>query len=133
MLLSPYGFHGDHYMSNFVQDLRQTLRTLKNSPGYVIVAVLAIGFGIAVNSTVFTVLNAIALRPLPVPAANDVVSIYQVVNGWRQRNVHGDSTYFSFPEYVSYRDESSSFAGLVAYAQAQLTLGGTDARQLSGD
>jgi putative ABC transport system permease protein len=120
-------------VSNFGQDLRHTVRVLRKSPGYVIVAVLAIGFGVAVNSTVFTLLNAVALRGLPVHDSGDVVSVYQTVRGWRQRNVHGDSTYFSYPEYLSYRDQSSSFSGLAAYAQAELTLGGSEARVLSGD
>jgi predicted permease len=121
------------HVSNFGQDLRHTVRVLRKSPGYVMVAVLAIGFGVAVNSTVFTLLNAIALRGLPVHEAGDVVSIYQMVQGWRQRNVHGDSTYFSYPEYRTYRDQSTSFSGLAAYAPAELTLGGSDARVVSGD
>jgi macrolide transport system ATP-binding/permease protein len=114
-------------------DLRYTLRTLRKSPGFVIVAVLAVAFGIGVNSAIFTLVNAIALRPLPVKDSSNVVTVYQIVRG-AQRNIsRGDSSYFSYPDYTSYRDQNNVFSGLAAYAQVSLTLGGPGARHLSGD
>src|ERR1051326_1933887 len=120
-------------MTNVLLDLRQSLRMLAKSPGFVVVAVLALGFGIAVNSAVFTLLNAIALRPLPVRDSGSVVTMYQTMQGRRERNVHGDPSLFSLPEYTAFRDQNNVFTGLAAYANAQLTLGGSEARQLSGD
>jgi predicted permease len=120
-------------MINIFLDLRQSLRMLLKSPGFVIVAVLALGFGIAINSAVFTLLNAIALRPLPVHDSGSVVTMYQSMQGLRERNVHGDQSLFSLPEYMAFRDQNNVFTGLAAYANAQLTLGGSEARQLSGD
>jgi predicted permease len=120
-------------MTNILLDLRQSLRMLLKSPGFVVVAVLALGFGIAINSSVFTLLNAIALRPLPVHDSGSVVTIYQSMQGLRERNVRGDQSLFSLQEYTAFRDQNDVFTGLAAYSNAPLTLGGSKARQLSGD
>ena len=114
-------------------DLRYSLRTLRRSPAFAIVAILAVAFGIGVNSAIFTLLNAITLRPLPVKDSGRVVTVFQVMSGVPRRLVHGDSSFFSYPEYAAYRDQNSVFAGLTAYAHADLSFGGAGARTLSGD
>ncbi len=119
-------------MSVFLQDLRYSLRLFRQSPGFALVAVLALAFGIGVNSAIFTLLNAIALRPLPVYKAGEVVTVYQVMQGLRTRNVHGSRTYFSYPEYAAYRDQNHVFTGLAAHASTHLALGGAGARRLTG-
>src|SRR5262245_6202338 len=120
-------------MSNVIRDLHYNVRVLRKSPGFVVVAVLAIAFGTGVNAAVFTLLNAIALRPLPVRNSGEVVTIYQSVREWGQRNVHGDDSFFSYPEYVAYRDATTAFSGLAVYASASLTLGGREPREINGD
>ena len=84
----------------------------RKSPGFALVAVLALAFGIGVNSAIFTLLNAIALRPLPVYNPGEVVTVYQMMQGLRDRNVHGSRAYLSYPEYTAYRDQSHVFTGL---------------------
>ena len=106
-------------MSVFLQDLRYSLRLFRQSPGFALVAVLALAFGIGVNSAIFTLLNAIALRPLPVYKAGEVVTVYQVMQGLRSRNVHGSRTYFSYTEYAAYRDQNHVFTGLAAHSSTQ--------------
>ena len=76
-------------MHVFLQDLRYSLRLFRKSPGFAFVAVLALAFGIGMNTAIFTLLNAIALRPVPVRDSGDVVTVYQTIKGNRQRNVHG--------------------------------------------
>src|SRR5215469_5328010 len=88
------------FMNNFLLDLRQSFRMLSRSSGFVVVAVIALGFGIAANSSVFTLLNAVALRPLPVEAPSKLITIYQIMRGLRERNVHGERSLFSLPEYM---------------------------------
>jgi macrolide transport system ATP-binding/permease protein len=119
-------------MGVFLQDIRYSLRTFRKSPGFALVAVLALAFGIGVNSAIFTLLNAIALRPLPVQNASEIVTVYQIMQGLRSRNVHGSKAFFSYPEYAAYRDQSHVFTGLTAHSAAQLTLGGPGARPLTG-
>ena len=119
-------------MPVFLQDLRYSLRMFRKSPGFALVAVLALAFGIGVNSAIFTLLNAIALRPLPVYNPNEVVTVYQMMQGLRNRNVHGSKAYLSYAEYAAYRDQNHVFTGLAAHASAHLALGGAGARRLTG-
>jgi macrolide transport system ATP-binding/permease protein len=119
-------------MTGFWQDLRYSLRTLKNSPGFVIAGVLALAFGIGINAMVFTLLNAAILRPLPVKDAGELVTIYQNMQGVRGRFVNGTINYLSYAEYAAYRDRNKTLQGIAAYASSGVTLGGEGARSLGG-
>jgi predicted permease len=119
-------------MTHLLHDIRYSIRTLRKNPAFACVAVIALAFGIGVNSAVFTLLNVIALRPLPVKSPAEVVTVYQTMQRSMSRNVHGSRYYFSYPEYLAYRDQNRSFGGLTAYAIAQLSMAGTGARQLIG-
>jgi len=122
-----------HLISAFWTDLRSAARVLRSNPGFTAVAVLAIALGIGVNTGIFTVLNGVALRPLPVPGASEVVSVYQTMRGLKSRNVHGAESFFSWPEYETYRDGNHVLAGLAAYEPfLQVTLGGERPQQLFG-
>src|ERR1700719_1396868 len=61
-----------HSMHTFWQGLRYAARTLRNSPGFTIIAIVTLGLGMAVNATVFSVINGLLLRPLPVPHAEQM-------------------------------------------------------------
>src|ERR1700693_2413617 len=132
--------HGDNNRDNnmniisaFWSDLRYAARTLRMNPGFTTVAVLAISLGIGVNTGIFTVLNGVALRPLPVPASSDIVSVYQTMRGLKDRNVHGAESFFSWPEYKTYRDDNHVLAGLAAYSPfLSVTLAGERPQQLLG-
>ena len=63
-------------MSTLFQDLRYALRSLLRSPGFTAVAVLSVGLGIGANATIFSFLNAIFLRPLPVQDPDRVVAVF---------------------------------------------------------
>src|SRR5262245_16380447 len=119
-------------MTSLLQDLRYSLRTLRKSPGFVISGVLALAFGIGIHSMVFSVLNAVALRPLPVVNAEEIVTIYQTFQGTAPRRVHGTRSLFSLPEYEAYRDRNQTLAGIVAYTEEALTLNRDEARRVVG-
>jgi predicted permease len=103
------------------------------NPGFTAVAVLAIALGIGVNAGIFSVLNGAALRMLPVPSAEQIVSVDQIFHGKIKRNVHGEPTLFSYSEYQEYRANNHVFSGLIAYDPfLSATLAGGRARQLSG-
>ncbi len=118
-------------MDALLQDLRYSVRMFRKAPGFAMVAVLAVAFGIGVNSAIFTLLNGLALRPLPVRNSSEVVTVYQTIRG-PSRNVHGLRSYLSYPEYKAYRDQNHVFAGLAVYALAEVTLGGPEARTVVG-
>jgi macrolide transport system ATP-binding/permease protein len=94
--------------------------------------VLTLALGIGVNTALFTLFNAVALRPLPVKDPERVVKVYRKELGNSSREVSGSSSMFSYPEYTSHRDNAQAFSGLTAYASASLTLGGAEAEGIRG-
>jgi putative ABC transport system permease protein len=93
------------------QDARYALRLFRKSPGFTLVAVSTIGIGIGVNTTVFTVVNAVALKPLPVADPAGVVRIER----WFESRARGDVQYaFSFQEYTYLRAHNHLLSTLIA-------------------
>jgi putative ABC transport system permease protein len=106
------------------QDLRYGARVLRKSPGFTIVAVLTLALGIGANATIFSLANALLLRPLPVAEPGRVMSLYAVMpDGSR-------SGRFSWPDYVDFREQNDVFSGLTAQMQTIFTLGGGEQSEL---
>jgi predicted permease len=100
-------------MNGFFQDVRYALRQLRKSPAFTTVAVLTLGLGIGLNSAIFTLFDALTLRPLPISDPDAVVNVYQ-----RIQNEAGNYRSFSYPEYVALRQSNAVFSGLIAYSWA---------------
>jgi predicted permease len=96
-------------MQNFWQDLKYAMRSLRNSPNFAIVAVLTLGLGMAVNTTVFSIINGLLLRTLPVPHAEQI----QVL-AMKQQGAEGFQM-FSYPDYQDIRGQAASFAEVFGY------------------
>jgi predicted permease len=96
------------------KDLRYGLRTLRRNPGFAAIAVLSLAMGIGANTAIFSIIEAVMLRPLPVPAPSRLVSVgdaarpNDVLNGTPLLEV------FSYPLYVRLRDHNTVFTGLLA-------------------
>ena len=122
------------WLEQFAQDLRYGARSLAKNPGFTLVAVFAVALGIGVNAGIFSVLNGMALKLLPVPAANQIVSVDQMFSGKVKRNVHGEPGLFSYSEYKTYRETNRVFSGLLAYAPfvGEVPLGGETAKPVTG-
>lgn len=115
------------------RDLRYGARTLAKNPGFTAVAVLATALGIGVNTGIFSVLNGVALKLLPVPKADQIVSVDQIFHGKFRRILYGESGLFSYSEYKNYRANNHVFSGLLAYAPfLEATLGGENPTELMG-
>src|SRR4051812_34269378 len=98
-------------MANLLQDLRYALRMLWRSRGFTAVAVLTLAAGVGLNTTLFTAVNAIALRPLPV---KDGAKLHRVERWFQSGNV-GDVQYgFSYAEHQNYREHTRTFSDLIA-------------------
>ena len=98
-------------VESFVQDARYACRLLRRSPGFTAAAVLTLAVGIGLNTTFFTALNAVALRPLPVHDGDRLVRVER----WLASEGRGDIQYaFSEPEFHYLAAGESGLADLVA-------------------
>src|SRR6202030_2380412 len=68
-------------MENFLSDVRLSTRSLLKNPGFLLVVVLSLALGIAANSTIFSVLNALLYRPLPYPEPQNLVVLWETAPG----------------------------------------------------
>ena len=98
-----------------LQDIRFGARMLRKNPGFTAVAVLTIALGIGVNASIFAVFNSAALRPLSLPEANRVLSVYQTVRTTEGRNIIGGANLFPYTDYLEYRARNEVFHALAAY------------------
>jgi hypothetical protein len=94
---------GGNFIDTLMQDLRFSFRVLLKSPGFTIVAVLTLALAIGANAVVFSVLNALILRPLDVPQPE---SLYTIEH-WRDMPLAP-----SYPDYLDLRDHNRSFESL---------------------
>lgn len=94
-------------MGHMKQDLRFAFRTLLKSPGFTVMAVLCIGLGVGVTSTILSAVNAILIRPLPYQNPEELVAVYTWAPATGERRVN-----ISHPDYLSWRDDNRTFAQL---------------------
>ena len=102
-----------------MNDLRFAIRQLGKSPGFTVVAVLTLALGIGANTTMFTAVNAVLLRPLPYPQPDRLV---QILEAARQ----GSPTVVAYPNFLDWQQETKLFADMAAYQLATFNLTGAD-------
>jgi len=97
-------------LENFFRDVRYGARMLRRSPGFTLVAVLTLALGIGANTTIFSYVNVLLLRPPSgVPAPDRLLAVWN-------RLPDGGYMQYSYPDYVYYRDHNQAFSGLAAYS-----------------
>ncbi len=107
-------------MSDLWGDLRYGLRQLFRNPGFTFVAVLTLALGIGANTVIFSIVNGLLLRPLPVEQADRLVAL------WATDRRSGETRNLSYPEYLDYRDHGGAFTGLAAQYGVPISLGTGD-------
>ena len=104
-------------LESTAQDLRYSLRGIRRSPSFSLVVVLTLALGIGANTAIFSVVNAVLLRPLPYPAAERLVWL-----GESDPKAEGISV--TWVNYRHWRDENHSFEDVAGFDAAHLTLTG---------
>ena len=116
-----------------MRDFRNSLRTLLKQPLFSGIVILTFALGIGANTAVFSVINAVMLRPLPFRAPNDLVSIalYDMKEGIEPPT---DSSAVSYPDFVDWRAQNHVFESMAVYVNRSLTLtDGAAATHLQGE
>jgi predicted permease len=106
---------GVTWLDDLRRDVRFGLRSLRRSPGFTIVAVLCLALGIGANAALFSVLNAVLLRPLPYPEPDRLVRIYETMEAFGQGSVSG-------PNYLDWVAQSTGFESLAAWVRGSRNL-----------
>ena len=104
-------------MSAFWKDVRFAVRGLRKSPGFTAVALATIALGIGANTAIFSVVDAVLLRPLPFPEPGRLVRVYQTLPS---QGVFGNGV--SYLNYADWASRQRSFSGLAAIRRHDYTL-----------
>ena len=119
-----------------LNDFRYAARRLAAAPGFTAAAVVTIALGVGINTGLFSVFNGLALRGLPAPEADELVSVHQILErpaAGAERSWSGPPSQFSTAEYRAHRDGARTLSGLAAYSLLNtVTLGGDPPQEIRG-
>src|SRR4026209_412541 len=106
-------------METLIQDIRYGIRMLLKSPSVSIVATIALALGIGANTAIFSVVNAVLLRPLPFPDPDSLASVFETD---RERGqVRGSHSY---PNFMDLRAQNTTFERIASYHDADYIMTG---------
>jgi predicted permease len=104
-------------MENFLQDIRFAFRMLRRNPGFTTVAVLVLAVGIGANTAIFTVVDAVLLRPLPYPDADRLVML-------QDESAQSGFVPMSYPAFLGWREQKDIFEEVATYMNTDVALTG---------
>ncbi len=107
------------FVESLIQDLRYGLRQLRRNPGFTAVAVLTLALGTGANTAMFSLIDAVLLRPLPYAHPSQLVSIQQRVG-----HVASADVKVSYPNFLDWRSQNHVFSSIAAYCESNFTLTG---------
>jgi putative ABC transport system permease protein len=108
-----------------IADLKFALRMLAKAPGFAATAILTLAIGIGANTAIFSVVNAVLLKPLPYPNPDRLVAI----GSQDTRELSADLKSLSFPDFRDFRDQAKSFQAMAVHRNTSLVLTGMGTAQ----
>jgi putative ABC transport system permease protein len=103
-------------MATFFKDIQYAIRSMRKSPGFTAIVALSLGLGIGANSAIFTLVNAVFLKPIPVEEPSRVISIFTT------DPKNPGFLPLSYLNYIDYRDKNTVLSGLAAYTDVPIAL-----------
>src|SRR6516164_915224 len=100
-------------------DIRFALRMLAKTPGFAAIAILTLAIGIGANTAMFSVVNALLLKPLPFPQPQQLVALG--MTDTRQKN-STDLNALSYPDFFDFRDQNQTLASIAAFRDRAFAL-----------
>jgi putative ABC transport system permease protein len=111
-------------MHNIWQDLKYAFRVLRKNPGFALGAIIVLALGIGANSAIFSVVNAVLLRPLPYTDAERIAMVYHVPP---QKSFPGMKIFAVSPaNYLDWKSQSSAFDAMSIFHGTTMTVTGKD-------
>src|SRR5262245_20855339 len=98
-----------------LNDIRYAIRALRQNRGFAFTAIISIGLAIGANSSIFGFIDAILLRPLPIPRASKVVSLRQIEPTASASGLANLGGRMSYPDFIYFKNNNQSFEDLLAY------------------
>jgi putative ABC transport system permease protein len=108
-----------HVIANILRDSRYALRQLVKTPGFTFVTIVTLALGIGATSAIFSVVNAVLLRPLPFPGSDELVRVYEIVPQYGRFSVAPGT-------FLDWKQQATVFGQMAAISGGRATFTGTE-------
>ncbi len=117
-------------MGDLLRDIRFGARTLRRKPLFTFISIGTLGLGIGASTAIFSVVEAVLLRPLPYADPGELVQVWETFPDWRDNPQLADGwdrVYLAWPDYERWREGQTAFQGVALYGSPIMTLTGQGA------